>query len=79
MEAAVAEVAGRSGPWVTPLVLERVAAATGGRTTAANVALAEHNAGVAAAIATALVAMSRTGSGAQPLSPWIGPAHGAGR
>lgn len=55
VEAAVAEVAGRSGPWVTPLVLERVTAATGGRTTAANVALAERNAGVAAAVAAALV------------------------
>ena len=47
--------AGVSGGAVTPFVIERIAAATGGRTVAANLALIEHNAGVAAAIAVALV------------------------
>jgi pseudouridylate synthase len=37
-------------------VLGRIAAATGGRSVPANLALAEHNATVAAAIAGALVA-----------------------
>ena len=57
---AVAEAeaeAGRSGvigPAVTPFVLARVADATEGRSLPANLALAEHNASVAAEIAAAL-------------------------
>jgi pseudouridylate synthase len=43
-----------SGGAVTPFVIDRVAAATGGRTVAANLSLVEHNASVAAAIAVAL-------------------------
>ena len=54
-EAAAAEVTGGA---VTPFVLGRIAAATGGRTVAANVALVEHNAAVAGAIAAALAAPS---------------------
>ena len=46
--------AGISGGAVTPFVLDRIATATGGRTVAANLALVEHNAVVAAAIASAL-------------------------
>jgi pseudouridine-5'-phosphate glycosidase len=46
--------AGIGGGAVTPYVIERVATATGGRTVAANLALVEHNAAVAAAIAGAL-------------------------
>jgi pseudouridine-5'-phosphate glycosidase len=48
--------AGVSGGAVTPFVIERIAAATGGRTVAANLALVEHNAAVAAAVAGALAA-----------------------
>jgi pseudouridine-5'-phosphate glycosidase len=51
---AAAAAAGVRGGAVTPFVLERIAAATGGRTVAANVALVEHNAAVAGAIAAAL-------------------------
>ena len=51
---AEAASAGVSGGAVTPFVLARIAAATGGRTVAANVALVEHNAAVAGAIAAAL-------------------------
>ena len=56
IDAALAEAAaaGARGGAVTPFVLERIATATGGRTVAANVALVEHNAAVAAAIAVAL-------------------------
>ena len=43
-----------TGGAVTPFVIDRIAAATGGRTVAANLALVEHNAAVAAAIAAAL-------------------------
>lgn len=43
-----------TGGGVTPFVLNRIAAATGGRTVTANLALLEHNAAVAAAIAIAL-------------------------
>jgi pseudouridine-5'-phosphate glycosidase len=39
---------------VTPFVLARIAEATSGRSIAANLALAEHNASVAASIAVAL-------------------------
>ena len=46
--------AGISGGAVTPFVLDRIATGTGGRTVAANLALVEHNAVVAAAIASAL-------------------------
>jgi len=62
IEAALAEAAGAgvTGGAVTPFVLDRVAAATGGRAVAANVALVEHNAAVAAGLATALA------GGAQP-------------
>jgi pseudouridylate synthase len=45
---------GVTGPAVTPFVLARVAEATDGRSLPANLALAEHNAHVAAGIATAL-------------------------
>jgi pseudouridine-5'-phosphate glycosidase len=46
-----------SGPAVTPRVLERLAAISGGRTVAANLALAEHNASVAAEVAVALASL----------------------
>ncbi|MCA1842084.1 MAG: pseudouridine-5'-phosphate glycosidase [Actinobacteria bacterium] len=46
--------AGISGGAVTPFVIERIAAATGGRTVTANLALVEHNAAVAAEIAGVL-------------------------
>ena len=49
-----ATAAGISGGAVTPFVIDRIATATGGRTVAANLALVEHNAAVAAAIASAL-------------------------
>lgn len=57
VERALADVGERevSGPAVTPQVLERLGTLSGGRTVAANLALAEHNAAVAAAVATALV------------------------
>jgi pseudouridine-5'-phosphate glycosidase len=56
IDAALGEAgdAGISGGAVTPFVIERIAAATDGRTVRANLALVEHNAGVAAAIAAAL-------------------------
>jgi pseudouridine-5'-phosphate glycosidase len=56
IDAALAEAtrAGINGGAVTPFVVERIAAATGGRTVAANVALVEHNAAVAASIAAVL-------------------------
>lgn len=43
-----------TGPGATPRVLAAIADATGGRTVPANVALAEHNAAVAASVATEL-------------------------
>ena len=49
-----ASEAGITGGAVTPFVIERIAAATGGRTVRANLALVEHNAAVAAEIAAAL-------------------------
>jgi pseudouridine-5'-phosphate glycosidase len=57
IETALAEAAsaGVTGGAVTPDVLGRITAATGGRTVAANLALVEHNAVTAAAIATELV------------------------
>lgn len=60
IDAAVGEAteAGIRGGAVTPFVIDRIAAATGGRTVAANLALVEHNAAVAATIAVALAARS---------------------
>lgn len=55
------EAAGIHGPASTPWVLARVAAITQGRSVRANLALIEHNAGVAAGIATALAASSAEG------------------
>jgi len=49
-----AERDGLSGAAITPFVLGRIAAATDGRSVPANLALAEHNAAVAAEIAVAL-------------------------
>jgi len=56
IDAAVAAstAAGATGPAVTPFVLERIVAATGGRSVDANLALAANNAGVAARLAHAL-------------------------
>jgi pseudouridine-5'-phosphate glycosidase len=56
IDAALAEAArsGVTGAAVTPFVLDRIAAATEGRSLPANLALAEHNAAVAAEIAVAL-------------------------
>ena len=54
VEEALAASAGRTGPAVTPLVLDALAEATGGATVEANVALAEANASVAAEVAVAL-------------------------
>ena len=51
---AAAASAGIRGPAVTPLVLARLAEATGGRTVPTNVALVTHNAAVAAAVAAEL-------------------------
>ena len=47
------ESAGERGAAVTPRILAAIAEATGGRTIPANLALAEHNAEVAALVATA--------------------------
>jgi pseudouridine-5'-phosphate glycosidase len=54
-----ADAAGITGGAITPFVLERVGAATAGRSVPANLALAEHNAAVAADIAAALYSGSR--------------------
>lgn len=56
VDRALAEVGERdvSGPAVTPQVLERLGALSEGRTVTANLALAEHNAVVAAEVASAL-------------------------
>jgi len=53
------ESAGIHGPAATPYVLARVAALTDGRSVAANLALIENNARVAANIASALAALDR--------------------
>lgn len=45
-----------SGGAITPFVIDRIARATGGRTVRANIAVVEHNAALAAAIAAALAA-----------------------
>lgn len=58
-----AESAGVTGGAVTPFVLGRIATATGGRTVTANIALLEHNAGVAAAIGFELAARPQRDSG----------------
>jgi pseudouridylate synthase len=50
------ERAGISGAAVTPFVLGRIGAATEGRSVPANLALAEHNAAVAAEVAVAIAA-----------------------
>ncbi|MFK5282129.1 pseudouridine-5'-phosphate glycosidase, partial [Lacticaseibacillus paracasei] len=52
---AAATAAGVGGPGVTPFVLEAIATATEGRSIPANLALAEDNAALAAAVAVALV------------------------
>jgi pseudouridylate synthase len=49
------------GAAVTPFVLGRIAEATQGRSIPANLALAEHNAAVAAEVAVAVAALSRGG------------------
>jgi pseudouridine-5'-phosphate glycosidase len=51
------EEAGVRGPATTPAVLARIADLTQGRSVAANLALIEHDAEVAASLATALVAV----------------------
>jgi pseudouridine-5'-phosphate glycosidase len=53
------EAASVHGPAATPYVLARVAELTGGRSVAANLALIENNARVAASIAVALAAAAR--------------------
>ena len=62
---AAASEAGVTGGAVTPFVLDRIATATAGRTVAANVALVEHNAAVAAAVAGALAAGAQRPSRAE--------------
>lgn len=61
MEAALgaANAAGVSGPAVTPYVLARLEAETDGASVPANLALAEHNAAVAAEVATAVATARR--------------------
>jgi pseudouridine-5'-phosphate glycosidase len=49
-----AAAAGVTGPAVTPFLLERIAAVTAGSSVPANLALAEHNAAVAGAVAVAV-------------------------
>jgi pseudouridine-5'-phosphate glycosidase len=58
---AAAAAAGITGGAVTPAVLDHLARATGGRTLVANLALAEHNAAQAAAIAVSLAQSSVAG------------------
>jgi pseudouridine-5'-phosphate glycosidase len=53
---AAAASGGVNGGAVTPFVLARIAAATGGRAVKANVALVENNARLAGALAVALAA-----------------------
>jgi pseudouridine-5'-phosphate glycosidase len=53
-----AEAGGIQGAEVTPFVLGRIAAASGGGSIPANLALAEHNAGVAGEIAVAVTALA---------------------
>ena len=56
---AACAAAGVRGAAVTPFLLEHLEAATGGRSVQANLALAEHNASVAAAVAVASSPMRR--------------------
>ena len=56
-----AEAAGVRGAAVTPFVLGRIAEATEGRSVPANLALAEHNAAVAATIAVELARLQPAG------------------
>jgi pseudouridylate synthase len=60
MERAMADAAERgvTGPAVTPFVLARIAEATSGQSVPANLALAEHNAAVAAEVAVAIASTS---------------------
>ena len=55
---ALSDAAGAAvtGAAVTPFVLDRIAAATAGQSVPANLALAEHNAAVAAEVAVAVAA-----------------------
>jgi pseudouridine-5'-phosphate glycosidase len=55
-----AEASGVSGAALTPFLLSRVAARTGGRALKANLALLENNARVAGHIAVALAALARS-------------------
>lgn len=55
---AAADAAGVTGAQVTPFVLEHIATSTEGRSVPANLALAEQNAGVAAAVAQALAELA---------------------
>ncbi len=55
------ERAGITGAAVTPFVLGRIAAATAGRSVPANLALAEHNAAVAAEVAGAVAHLAAAG------------------
>ncbi len=50
------ERSGVTGAAITPFVLGRIGAATEGRSVPANLALAEHNAAVAAQVAVAIAA-----------------------
>jgi pseudouridylate synthase len=59
VEQALADAGAATGPAVTPFVLARIADVTAGRSVPANLALAEHNAAVAAEVACA-VAVTRT-------------------
>ncbi len=54
-----AAAGGATGPAVTPAVLAHIATATAGRSVPANLALAEHNAAVAAEVAAAIAAANR--------------------
>jgi pseudouridine-5'-phosphate glycosidase len=60
------DAAGVTGNAVTPAVLARMSELSDGRTIAANLALAEHNASVAGAIASALSRSSRPGRRVDP-------------
>ncbi len=61
VEQALADAGAATGPAVTPFVLARIAEVTAGRSVPANLALAEHNAAVAAEVACAVSAMRTTG------------------
>jgi len=57
VEQALADAGAATGPAVTPFVLARIAEVTAGRSVPANLALAEHNAAVAAEVACAVAVM----------------------